>query len=102
MIKLIEALLAKLFNRTTKIDVTAELKKLKDTRDRLNLAVEQNTDVILEHECNKLELEEELSDAIKDLNEAHDVAVKEEDAKIKDAEKLIDEAQDWLKMFPSK
>lgn len=84
------------------INVSDELKQIKKIRDRLQLAKQQQSETIAEAECTKLNNDVDMQESIREIEAECAELNKMEDAKIEEAEGIIEEADEWLSMFPSK
>lgn len=84
------------------IDVGKQLKELKAIRERLELAKQQQSETIAGAECTKLDNDVDKQEAIREIEAEYEELNKLEDAKIEEAEGIIEEADEWLSMFPSK
>lgn len=88
--------------KNDRIDVGGELAQLKVIRERLELAKSQQGEIIADAECAKLDNDVDLQEALREIEAEYAEKNKAEDATIKEAEDIIDEADEWLSMFPSK
>lgn len=100
MKKLLVKLLKFVFRTEDIVDVSLELNELKRVQARLQLAKEQKEQEIAISECNKLDLETDLEEDIRQLKIVNESEVRKEDAAIKAADTEISEIDDWLDMFP--
>lgn len=84
------------------IDVGKELTQLKKVKERLELAKKQQSEIVAESECNKLRNEVEMQEIVRELEAEYAELNQEEDLVIGAAEDAIEEAEEWLAMFPTK
>lgn len=84
------------------VDVGETLKQLKSVKERLELAKKQQAEIVAQAECNKLQNVVAKEERIRRIEDEYVTLNQEEDLAIGMAEDEIEEAEEWLAMFPTK
>ena len=84
------------------VDVGETLKQLKSVKERLELAKKQQAEIVAQAECNKLQNVVAKEERIRRIEDECVTLNQEEDLAIGMAEDEIEEAEEWLVMFPTK